>query len=179
MRTFYIVITWRRLLFKKLIISVKFTVTLWYKLLIIRHKFLFKSGSYNKINCITIFISRGVVVKPLKINHFYTKNHHPSFVSHSQIGTNNTYKMQVEYLASTDNMHIWYNYHPSSQVCLLCEVQACSSVGKEQFLRSRKQTPFRHRFPSPALDLSFLPCTSRASQASLKDGEDYCLRQEK
>ena len=50
MRTFYIVITWRRLLFKKLIISVKFTVTLWYKLLIIRHKFLFKSGSYNNRN---------------------------------------------------------------------------------------------------------------------------------
>ena len=50
MRTFYIVITWRRLLFKKLIISVKFTVTLWYKLLIIRHKFLFKSGSYNNQN---------------------------------------------------------------------------------------------------------------------------------
>ena len=50
MRTFYIMITWRRLLFKKLIISVKFTVTLWYKLLIIRHKFLFKSGSYNNQN---------------------------------------------------------------------------------------------------------------------------------
>lgn len=41
----------------------------------------------------------------------------------------------------------------SIQDSLRCEVQAYSSVGKGQFLRSWKQTPFRHQFPSPALDL--------------------------
>ena len=50
MRTFCIVIVWKRRLFKKLIISVKITMKIYYKSLITKHKFLFKSGSYNNRN---------------------------------------------------------------------------------------------------------------------------------
>ena len=43
-------------------------------------------------------------------------------------------------------------------------------------LRSGKQTPFRHRFPSPALAFHFLACTFRSIAGTLQGEELPCLR---
>ena len=47
---------------------------------------------------------------------------------------------------------------------------------RDRDLRSRKQTPFRHRFPSPALAFHFLACTFRSIAGTLQGKELPCLR---
>ena len=61
---------------------------------------------------------------------------------------------------------------PSSQDCLLCEVQAYSSVGKGSSFVLGNRHLSGIGFLRPPLTLSFLICTSKASQASLKEGQN-------